>query len=239
MAHPYVLKLSRRDALSVVEAALLEDMPTQVRAASVGQDLIRERDRPTSSTLLMSGFCGRYNELPDGRRQITSIHVPGDFVDLHSFLLKPMDHGIVALSDCEVAAVPHARLQGFTQEQPHLTRLLWQSTLVDAAIHRQWVVSAGRRSAVEHMAHLICEIALRLKVVDLGDEKGFRLPLTQAVLGDVLGMSSVHINRVLRDLRDRGLATWRGGDVVIDDWAGLTDLAGFDPTYLRLPPAPV
>ena len=199
-----------------------------------GEDILREGDRPTESTLLVEGFAARYNLLRNGKRQITALHVPGDFVDLHSFLVKKMDHAVLAITPCTVGGVPHETLREISENQPHLTRLLGVNIAVDAAIHRQWVVSMGRRSALEHAAHLLCELFLRLRAVGLTEDDGFKLPLTQAELGDTLGLSTVHVNRIVQELRARGLITWRGETLVIDDWERLQELAEFDPTFLSL-----
>ena len=203
-----------------------------------GEDIIREGDRPTESILLLEGFAARYNLLRKGKRQITALHVPGDFVDLHSFLVKKMDHAVLAITTCSVAGVPHETLRDISENHPHLTRLLGVNLAVDAAIHRHWIVSLGRRSALEHAAHLICEMFLRLRAVGLTEDDSFKLPLTQAELGDSLGLSTVHVNRVVQELRAKGLITWWGETLVIDDWERLQELAEFDPTFLSLESEP-
>jgi CRP-like cAMP-binding protein len=199
-----------------------------------GEDIIREGDRPTESILLLEGFAARYNLLRKGKRQITALHIPGDFVDLHSFLVKKMDHAVLAITPCSVGFVPHETLREISENYPHLTRLLGVNLAVDAAIHRHWIVSLGRRSALEHAAHLLCEMFLRLRAVGLTEDDSFKLPLTQAELGDSLGLSTVHVNRVVQELRAKGLITWRGETLVIDDWKRLQELAEFDPTFLSL-----
>jgi CRP-like cAMP-binding protein len=145
-----------------------------------------------------------------------------------------MDHAVLAIAPCSVAGVPHEILHGITENHPHLARLLGVNLAVDAAIHRQWIVCLGRRSALEHAAHLLCEMFLRLRVVGLTEDDSFKLPLTQAELGDTLGLSAVHVNRVVQELRAQGLITWRGERLVIDDWERLQELAEFDPTFLSL-----
>ncbi|BCG83744.1 hypothetical protein MesoLj113b_72860 (plasmid) [Mesorhizobium sp. 113-3-3] len=142
---------------------------------SVGQDLVSEGSRPIYSTLLVEGLAARYKVLENGGRQFTSLQVPGDFVDLHAFLLKTMDHGIVALSLCRVMFADHTKLRVITEKAPHLGRLLWLDTLVDAAIHREWIVAMGRRSKVSHLAHLICELFIRLQVVGHTNGTSFNL----------------------------------------------------------------
>lgn len=229
-----IRKLEQRDRLSDEEKRIVDEAIVRVKDFAVDEDLVREGDRPTESILLLEGFAARYKGLADGRRQITAIHVPGDFVDLHSFLLHRMDHGVVALSPCRVGTVPHETLREITERYPHLARLLWLSTLIDGAIHREWLVAMGRRPAVSHTAHLICELFLRLQAIGRTEGNSFRLPLTQAELGDTLGLSTVHVNRTLQELRAAGLVTWRDQIVTINDWDGLAAMAEFDPAFLHL-----
>jgi CRP-like cAMP-binding protein len=176
--------------------------------------------------------------LADGRRQITAFHVLGDFVDLPSFLFKRTDHAIAAAGPCRVGVVPHESLTRILEVHPHPTRLLWLSTAADVAIHREWIVALGRRSALSGMAHLFCELFVRLKAVWMVKDQVFRFPLTQAELGDALGLSTVHVNRIAQELRGDGLITWRGGMVTITDWCRLQNLAEFNPTYLDLEQKP-
>jgi len=234
MRNPLVLKLEQRDRLSDEEKAVLEGLPATLQTVDGREDIVREGDRPEVSRLLLEGFAVRYKLVSTGERQITAIHVRGDFVDLQSLLLRKMDHSVASLSPCKLALIPHQALQEVTERFPHLTRMLWLNTLIDGAIHREWLVAMGRRSAVGHTAHILCELYLRLKVVDATDGNAFQLPITQQELSDTLGLSAVHVNRVLQELRNDGLITWRGSTVTIEDWSGLSSLADFDPTYLNL-----
>jgi CRP-like cAMP-binding protein len=229
-----IRKLERRDVLSDEERQVLEGAVTRVKEARMDEDLVRDGERPSESTLLLEGFAARYKLLQNGRRQITALHIPGDFIDLHSFLLKKMDHSVVALTRCRVGLVPHTTLREITETHLHLGRLLWLSTLIDAAIHREWLVAMGRRPALHQIAHLVCELFLRLQSVGLTQHMSFELPLTQAELGDVLGLSTVHVNRVIQQLRTDGLVTWSEQRIVIEDWARLQQVAEFDPTFLNL-----
>lgn len=229
-----VEKMRRRDLLNDEEIAVLDSVLDPPRRVPAGADIVTENVHASHSTLILSGLSGRYSTLADGGRQITEINVPGDFVDLHSLLMKQMDHGIVALSDCTYATAPHARLIEITERHPHLTRLLWLDTIIDAAIHRQWLVAMGRRSGLGHLAHLLCEMYLRLQVVGQTEGMAFELPLTQSVIGDVLGLSTVHVNRLIAELRAEGLVAWSSFQVEILDWDRLATIAEFDPTYLRL-----
>jgi len=239
MKQALVDKLSRRDVVTAEEVRVLADLLDPPRRVPAGADIVTEHSRPNHSTLLMEGFAARYTTLGDGGRQITEISVPGDFIDLHSLLMKQMDHGVVALTDVVVANAPHAKLRTVTEEQPHLTRLLWLDTIIDAAIHRQWLAAMGRRSGLGHFAHLIAELYVRLQTVGRVEGLAFDLPLTQSVLGDALGLSAVHVNRLLSELRTDDVVTWSHGRVEILDWDRLVALAEFDPTYLRLHSEPV
>lgn len=228
-------KLLRRDAslTSEDEVALARSVAEEIDVAS-DVELVREDEVTHRSMLLISGWACRYASLPDGRRQILSLHVAGDFVDLQSFPLKRMDHTVATLSRARIAIYPHENLRKLSETRPHLTRMLWLTTLIDAAILRQWLLGAGQRTALERAAHLLCELYSRLEVVGAVDGREFDLPLTQAELGETLGISQVHANRVVGQLRNRRLVTWRDEKVRILDWAGLQNLAGFDPTYLAL-----
>lgn len=230
----FVRKLSRRDTLTPDEVAALRAMSGTGSSVAAGADIVAQGSWPACSTLIVSGFATRYTLLGNGERQITAIHVPGDFVDLHGFLLKPMDHAVGALSDCVVWQVPHPDIRRLTEEHPHLTRLLWLTTLIDGAIFRQWIVGMGRRSALERMAHLICELHARLDTVGLTEAHSFEFPITQIELADATGLSAVHVNRVLQQLRADRLITWQGQVVTILDPEALVQLAEFDPAYLHL-----
>ncbi|HWW27568.1 MAG TPA: Crp/Fnr family transcriptional regulator [Caulobacter sp.] len=234
-----VLKMSRRDDVSAEERRALEDLLEPERHVAAGASIIKPGDRPTSSTLLLSGYAARYSFLEDGGRQLTELNLAGDFIDLHSFLMKQMDHGVLALSDCVIAGAPHVALRRITEEHPHLTRLLWLETVIDAAIHRQWLVAMGRQNAISRLAHLICEIYLRLEAAGLAEAHEFSIPLTQTDLSDMLGVTAVHVNRVLKDLRGLSLIEWKGARVEILDWGRLCHLAQFDGAYLRLQREPV
>ena len=238
LTNPLILNLEQHDRLSDEEKQVLEGAIAHTKTVHRGEDMIREGDRPKESILLLEGFAGRYKLLRNGKRQITSLHILGDFADLHSFYLKTMDHAVAALTPCKIALVPHEAIHQITENHPHLARLLNLSIAVDGAVHRQWLAMAGRASAHVRFAHLLCELFLRLQGMKQTDGKTFRLPLTQAELGDVLGISAVHVNRTLQELRREGLLTWRGNLVVVEDWERLQNVAEFDPTYLNFQKEP-
>lgn len=234
-----VQKLARRDDLSTAEREALDALLGPERRVSAGDLIIKPGDRPGHSTFLVSGLCARYSLTVGGDRQLTEINIPGDFVDLHSLLMKQMDHGIVALSDCVIAPAQHGDLRRLTEQYPHLTRLLWLETVIDGAIHRQWLVAMGRQNATSRLAHLICELYLRLEAAGRATDHHFAVPLTQVDLGDILGLTPVHVNRVMMELRHQGLIEWKGAQVTILDWDQLAAFAEFDPIYLRLRRDPV
>jgi CRP-like cAMP-binding protein len=227
-------KLRVRDEVSSHEAEVLRAGCDEVRDVPSNRVLIRAGAPLTHSTLVVDGILARYKDLADGQRQIQEIHVAGDFTDLHGFLLKSLDHNIGTLTAVRIALFPHDRLRRITEAEPHLARLLWFLTLVDAAIQREKIVSVGRRSAVARIAHLLGELYLRLEAVGLAADFRFELPLTQLDIGDATGLTSVHVNRMLRALREDGIATLRDGNAVIHDWERLEQIAEFDPAYLHL-----
>ena len=235
MIDAHLLKLRARDSVSPAEEAAIRTAAAgEVREYPADRTIIRAGEELSASTLLLDGMVCRYKDLRDGQRQITELHLSGDFVDLHSFTLKRLDHNIMTLTPCRVVLVPHERLQAITEEHPHLTRLYWFMTNLDAAIHREWVLSLGRRSALSRVAHLFCELHVRLGVIGLTDEDSYDLPLTQTDLAECLGLTAVHINRTLKELRTRGLVEFRGKRVVIEDLEALKRVAEFNPAYLYL-----
>jgi CRP-like cAMP-binding protein len=232
--NPLILQLEARGRISDEEREALRRCITQTREIAPRQDIVREGSTPQDSNILLEGFVYRYRLLSDGRRQITAFHVPGDFIDLHSFLLPRMDHALAAAGPCLIGIVPHACLTRMTETLPHLMRLLWRSTAIDAAIHREWIVAMGRRSALGSVAHLFCELFVRLRAVGLTQARSFHFPVTQAELGDLTGLSTVHVNRVAQELRGSGIITWQGRTLTIVDWDRLKAVAEFNPTYLSL-----
>lgn len=231
-------KLRVRDLLSSEEEEALGKAIVGIDEVPAKRTLIRRGEPVNRSVLLLDGLMCRYKDLRNGRRQISALHVPGDFLDLHGFTLKHLDHDVMALAPSRVAYADHAKLTWLTEEYPHLTRLLWFSTNLDAAIHREWELSLGQRSGVARAAHLFCEIYQRLRIVDCVDGLSYSFPINQSELGECLGLTPVHTNRVLRELRERGLATFKSGTVTIENLRGLEVLAEFEATYLYLDSVP-
>jgi CRP-like cAMP-binding protein len=233
LINAFFLRLEQHDKLRAEERGALLDVIGPVERLPGGASLVRTGERPGASTLLLSGMASRFRLLSDGGRQIVAIHVAGDFVDLHSFLLKEMDHDVATLAPSAIARVRHEALEELTRNYPHATRLLWLLTLIDAAIMREWAVSLGRRTALERMAHFFCEIHLRLLAVGLDGNDTFELPISQVTLSDILGLSVVHTNKQLQDLRARELIVWNGSTVRLLDRERLMKLADFDDLYLH------
>lgn len=216
------------------EAALLA-LPHTVRTLEPLEHIIREGDRPTHSCVMLSGFCFRYKSVADGARQIVSIHMKGDLVDLQNAILRRADHSVQTLVGCEVAFVPREALMRIAFDRPSVGCAMWYDTLVDGSIFREWIANVGRRDARTRTAHLLCELALRLKVAGLGRHTGYELPLTQEQLADTLGLTSVHVNRTIKRLESEGLisrATKRA--IAIGDWKKLAEAGDFDSAYLHL-----
>jgi len=222
-------KLSSDDKRALEEAAQI-----RTRSIAARSDIVHEGDKPKQVNLILEGFACRYKMLEDGRRQIVAILVPGDMCDLRMFILKEMDHSIGTLSPVRVAEISEERLLAITDNSARLTRALWWNSLVEEAIAREWTVNVGRRDATERMAHLLCEIFIRLRAVGLTNGDSCELPITQSELGDALGLSHVHTNRTLQDLRGRGLITLKGKSLIIHDLQTLKDVALFNSNYLHL-----
>jgi len=227
------IMLDRLEGVSADDRGVFAALIGETRVVSTGQVLVEEGSRPLISMILLKGLAGRVSILSDGGRQISGLNVPGEFVDLHSLLLGKMDHSLVALSDVAVAAVSHADLRRVCETRPHLMRALWRETVVDGAIQREWLSALGRRPAVGRLAHLFCELYMRLEAVGLAGDYRFDLPLTQSDIADMVGISSVHVNRTLKTLRRQRLLEWRGGEATVQDWRRLARIAQFDPNYLE------
>jgi CRP-like cAMP-binding protein len=238
MIEKLLTKLRCYDSISAEEEAVLRSAAGRLVSFRRAQTIIRAKTELTVSTLLIGGLVQSFRTMADGRRQAVQFAVPGDFIDLHSFLMKSVDHDLVAMSDCEIVQFPHDRLAEISRSHDHLTRVLWLSTTVDGAIERETITSLGVRSAIGRLGHLFCELQLRLEAVGLaaplvGNSCSYELALNQVELSEVLGLTPVHVNRMLKELRERELVSFRRHVVQIHDWPGLVALAEFDPFYLN------
>ncbi|KAA2236641.1 Crp/Fnr family transcriptional regulator [Salinarimonas soli] len=232
--HRLVQKLESITDLTEAERQGLLSLPLRVQEVRADQDITREGDRPTQSFLLLEGFICRYKLTQVGKRQIFAFHTPGDIPDLLTLHLKTLDHNVGTVTACTVGFIQHEHLHELLRQQPRLMDVFWRDTLVDGAIFREWMLGIGRRSARTRIAHLFCEMTTRLRAVDLVDGNRVPLPITQAELGDALGLSTVHVNRSVQELRGDNLIEWQGGVLTVLDWESLKAAGEFDPTYLHL-----
>jgi CRP-like cAMP-binding protein len=233
MLKPLFAILEQYAPLSPVERHALEGLASQPKRVPAGTDLITEGDRPNQCRLVLTGQAFRHKTLSDGRRQIMAFHVPGEVIDLQGLFIS-MDHTVTALTACDIALAPHTKMLALFDAYPRIAQAFWRASLVEAAIFREWMVGMGRRSAHARISHLFCEVVLRLKAAGLVEGDRAPFPITQQHLSDALGLSAVHTNRVLQQLRGQGLLTFHGGELVIMDWPGLKAAGEFDPAYLHL-----
>lgn len=228
------LRGKRGISLSPEERDRLEAAISEIQTLEPRTTIVRARDRLEQSTLLIEGFMSRYIDDRNGLRQLVAIHVPGDFVDLHAYPLKALEHDLAAMTAATVAIVPHADLDTLTSEMPELTRKLWFATLIDAAIHRAWLFRLGRLDAVGRVAHFLCETNARLVSAGLSDGKRFALGITQTDVAEICGLTNVHVNRVMRHLREERLCVFRSSLVEVLDPERLAARGQFDPFYLYI-----
>lgn len=229
---PFAHKLGSFVALNEPELVEVESLYKRRRSFVAGRDLVHQGQTHQAAYILASGWACSYKLLQDGARQIVDFQIPGDFLGLRSVLLHTSDHSIAPITDVEVSEVMIPELLAAFGRLPRLaTAVLWAASR-DEAMLVEHLAGIGRRNAAERMAHFLLEMASRLSLVKMGSKAGYACPLTQYHMADALGLSSVHVNRVLRQLREDGLATFRDGDVIIHDYKALAGLADFDPAYL-------
>ena len=220
-----------REHLAADTLARLEGLVGKPRVLADGERLIARGETATNSAILIDGYMLRVIRRGD-RRFIVSVHVPGDFVDLHGFALKHLDHDVVAAGPARIASTSHDRLRTVTESDPELARALWFATLLDASIHRQWIRNLEALDAPQRIAHLYAELHHRLGFVGRNGGRTLRTPFTQTDLADMCGVSAIHANRAVARIRELGFGEIRRGDLYIGDWAALEAYAEFDPGYL-------
>jgi len=229
---PLARKLAAFVALSKKELTVLDRLHQRRRTFVAGRDLVHQGQSEQAAYILVSGWVCSYKLQPDGSRQIVDFQIPGDFLGLRSVLLHTSDHGIDPIVTIQAAEVLVSDLlDAFTRTPRLATAVLWAASR-DEAMVVEHLVGLGRRNAEERMAHFLLELGARLALVGMGSKAGYACPLTQYHLADALGLSAVHVNRVLRKLRELGLVTFQDGQVTFDDYERLVALAQFDPTYL-------
>jgi CRP-like cAMP-binding protein len=229
-----VRKLESISALCDDERLALQNLPMQVQDLRPDQDIVREGDRPSRSCLVLDGFAATYKMTGDGKRQIMAFHSPGDIPDLQSLQLKVLDSSLGTLTACKVGFIQHEVLRDLCRRYPRINDALWRETLINAAIFRRWMTNIGRRDAYNRIAHLFCEWIVRLRAVGLVRDRVCDFPMTQNELADATGISTVHVNRVLQELRGNGLITLKAGTLTILDWEQLKQAGDFDAAYLHL-----
>jgi CRP-like cAMP-binding protein len=222
------------EPLTSRERAQLEGAITQVRPLAARSIVVRKGEALAHVTLLLRGVLGRHADDRRGHRQLVSLHVPGDLVDLHAYPVKRLDHDLAALTDAEVAIMPHAAIEAIMGADAELARKLWFATLLDGAVNRAWIFRLGRLDGHGRVSHFLAETGSRLQAVGLGRLNRFPLPITQADVGDACGLTSVHVSRVLKGLRDADICTFRDGEVIVHDLAAMLTSGQFDPSYLYL-----
>ena len=228
-----IRKLQISTPIDADDVKALEQLPIIAKDIPAHTAIVREGERPAQSCLLIEGFACRSKTTDAGKRQILSIHIPGDIPDLQSLHLHLMDHDVATLSPSTVGFIPHEALRAVTRERPLIAEALWRDTLIDAAVFREWIVNVGRRSAVVRLAHLLAETGTRLQKLGLAAGDRFELPMTQLDIADALGLTPVHINRVVQELRRAGLLELRKHSVFLPDLPRLKEVGDFDDLYLH------
>ena len=231
---PMLQKLERRADLDDADREAFLSVSCHLKSVEANVYIVREGDRPDRSCVIVSGFAFRHKLTESGDRQIVSIHIPGDFIDLDGSLLNIADHNIQTFTRCEIAFIPREAIHNLVLTHPRLGMAMWIDTLIDASIFREWVMNVGQRDARARIAHLLCEFAKRLEVAGLSERLGYQLPMTQEQIGKATGLTTVHVNRVLKQLANEGLIVRSKREVIIPDWERLRQVAGFNETYLHL-----
>jgi len=219
------------------EAEALAALPVRVQQFAKGDVIVHEGDRPTHSFVVLSGITSMFKYSSEGRRQILIFHFTGDIPDLQSLHLNVMDMSVSAVTATRLAFLQHQDIRKLYRRFPRVGDALWREALVTSAILREWLVILGQRNAYAKLAHFLCEVVVRMRLAGLGDQHTFLFPITQQEIGDALGLSHIHVNRMAQVLKEEGLVELKRGKLVVHDWPKLCKAAAFDPTYLHLTPA--
>lgn len=241
---PMVRKLQHWRPLDESDREAILALPFTRRDLNAGQHIVWDGDKPQYSTLLISGFAYRHKVAGDGGRQIMSIHMKGDIVDLQNSLLGVADHNVQMLTPGQVALIPIAAVQELAFDHPNVGRAMWYETLVDGSIFREWLLNVGRRDAKTRIGHLLCEFAMRMETTGLGKKDEYDIPISQEQLADAVALTSVHVNRCLMALEAQGLIRRNKRVIHITDWKKMAKFSDFDPRYLhddaiKTDPAPI
>lgn len=233
VANPFTRKINGYETLSGHEIALLDQALRPARTIAARYDLVREGDKPGPVVVMIEGWACRYKILPDGSRQILAFLMPGDFCDLHAAVLNEMDHTIATVTPCRIATIVRERMERLIVATPALTQAFWRAQLIDESIMRAWIASIGRRESMERFAHLMLELHVRMRNIGLASDGFCDMPLVQIILADAIGLTPVHVNRVLRTLRERRIMDLDTRKLSIVDIDELARIAGFDDNYLH------
>jgi CRP-like cAMP-binding protein len=235
MPNPMLTKLEQFTSFTPEERAELDRLIADKQCTyATGEDIVSEGEVVDTIHIVLTGLAARYKVLPDGARQIMAFLIPGDICDAEVFVLDEMDHGIVALTETRCAIVPAVRVKQLLREVSSLSEALWWSTMTDSAVLRERIIDHGRRDARERIAHLFYEMLIRYQTVGQANDSTFLFPLTQDELADATGLTPVHVNRMLRELREDGLVEFKGKMVKVVDRGRLKAVARFNPNYLHL-----
>jgi CRP-like cAMP-binding protein len=229
-------KLANYLRLGEAELGILDRMVATARERyfPARADILREGERPRVMRFMLAGWAHRYKQLPDGRRQTVGYFLPGDVCDLHIPMMSGMDHSLASLTPTVLVEVEHHEFEQLLKSNSRLEKAFWWEGLVNLAIQREWTLNLGQRAAFERLAHLFCELYTRLECVGLASKNLFEFPLTQADLAEATGISAVHVNRTLRELREQNLTKFIGKTLVLQDIERLKSVAAFDARYLHL-----
>ena len=215
-------------------AEAIMNMPVRIGLFKPRATIVHQGQHGGQVCVILDGFAAMNKVLSNGERQITAFHLRGDVPDLQGLHLEILDTGIQALSDCRVGFIQHAVVKNLCDQFPAVTSALWKMTLVDAAVYREWIATLGQRDAYSRLAHLFCEIMLRLKVIGESDGVTCALPVTQVDLADAVGISPVHVNRIIQEMRSRDLIDLDRKTLRVLNWRALCQAGDFNPLYLHL-----
>jgi CRP-like cAMP-binding protein len=229
-----VRRLALRGPLDESDKEAIRNLPFTHRTIEPAAYLVREGEPPVICTLLFSGFAFRHKVTGEGERQIMSVHMPGEFLDLQNTFLEVADHNVQTLTRCDVAAIPGQAIRDLAVNHPRVGRAMWIETLIDSAIFREWIVNVGRRDSISRISHLLCEFALRLESAGLAHDHCYEMPMTQEQIADCTGLTPVHVNRVLKELGRMGLIERDKRAVTIREWDRLRHIGDFNTRYLHL-----
>ena len=228
-----IRKLGRLATLDDEDRELLNALPHRPETVSAGRVLVSEGSVVTQCCVLVEGYACRHKTSAEGKRQIVSFHLAGDVLDVQHLMLERADHNVEAITNAQIAWIPVDRLRALVLERPNIAQAMWRDALIDASVFREWVLNVGRRDAKTRIAHMLCEVGARALAAGVASEDHFLLPLTQEQIADATGLTAVHVNRMLRYLREAGALSVVQKGVCIEDFDLLQAISSFDPTYLH------